>query len=107
MHSFKGAYNALIKAEEESLKVKALQRSLEDRRAALEALSRLATTEVDGRSVADEEFKQLIKLMSERIKDLQDEIRQLNRMVVSYRLVYSISEEVEITNLKNFPDMRR
>ena len=76
-----GAYNVLMKAEEEAQKIEALQRSLEGRRAALEGLLRSATMSINGRSEADEEFKRLIKLMSERIKDLQDEIRQLNRMV--------------------------
>lgn len=72
-----------MKAEEEAQQIEALQRSLENRRTALEALLQKVTTAVGGRSEADEEFKRLIKLMSERIKDLQDEIRQINRMVIS------------------------
>ncbi|VDM31523.1 unnamed protein product [Hydatigera taeniaeformis] len=77
----KGAYDTLMKAEEEAQKIEALQRSLENRRTALEALLQKVTTTVGDRFEADEEFKRLIKLMGERIKDLQDEIRQINRMM--------------------------
>lgn len=70
-----------MKAQGEAHKIEALQRSLESRKASLRALLQSASSAVASRSETDEEFKRLIKLMSERIKDLQDEIRQLNRMV--------------------------
>ncbi|KAH9285907.1 Laminin subunit beta-1 [Echinococcus granulosus] len=76
-----GAYNSLMKAEEEAQKIEALQRSLENRRTALEALLQKVTMVVNERGEADEEFKRAIKLMDERIKDLQDEIRQINRVI--------------------------
>nr|CDS33438.1 laminin subunit beta 1 [Hymenolepis microstoma] len=76
-----GAYDALMMAQSDAQKIEALQKSLESRKAALEALLQSTSTTVASRSEADEEFKRLIKLLSERIKDLQDEIRQLNRMI--------------------------
>lgn len=76
-----GAYDALMMAQRDAQKIEALQKSLESRKATLEALLQSTSTSVASRSEADEEFKRLIKLMSERIKDLQDEIRQFNRMV--------------------------
>ncbi|KAM7532855.1 hypothetical protein Aperf_G00000128727 [Anoplocephala perfoliata] len=76
-----GAYDTLMKAQEEAHKIEALQRSLESRKASLTALLQSTSSAVTSRSEADEEFKRLIKLMSERVKDLQDEIRQLNRMI--------------------------
>ncbi|VUZ45681.1 unnamed protein product [Hymenolepis diminuta] len=76
-----GAYDALMMAQRDAQKIEALQKSLESRKATLEALLQSTSTSVASRSEADEEFKRLIKLMSERIKDLQDEIRQFNRMI--------------------------
>lgn len=68
-------------AQRDAQKIEALQKSLEARKQALEAMLQSTTGSVASRSEADEEFKRLIKLMSERIKDLQDELRQLNRLV--------------------------
>lgn len=76
-----GAHTALRKAEEDGQKIAALQRSLESRQSSLESLLNSATTAINSRSQDDEEFKRLKKLIGERMKDLQGDIKQINRLV--------------------------
>ncbi len=70
-----------MKAEEEAQKIEALQKSLDNRQRSLQNLLQSATAAVGSRMEADEEFKRLSKVINERMKDLQDEIRQINRLV--------------------------
>ncbi len=70
-----------MKAEEEAQKIEALQKSLDNRQRSQQNLLQSATAAVGSRMEADEEFKRLSKVINERMKDLQDEIRQINRLV--------------------------
>nr|VZH99079.1 unnamed protein product [Spirometra erinaceieuropaei] len=76
-----GAYAALLAAREEVSRLDDTQKSLQRRRVSLEAMRQSATMSVSKREAADEEFRKLTKQLEERIKDLQDEIRQLNRLI--------------------------
>ncbi|VDL94844.1 unnamed protein product [Schistocephalus solidus] len=76
-----GAYAALLAAREEVSRLDDTQRSLQKRRTSLEAMRQSAMESVSKREAADEEFRKLTKQLEERIKDLQEEIRQLNRLI--------------------------
>lgn len=78
-----GAYAALMTAREDAKKIEALKAELETRKEDLYDLFQSANNDVGKRQDADEEFERLTKLLTERITDLQDEIRQLNRLVGS------------------------
>ncbi len=76
-----GAFVAVEKAREEAQRIVAMQRGIENNRSMFQAMEEDAVRGKEERQLADEEFRRLTKQLDERIKDLEAEIKQLNRLV--------------------------